>query len=112
MDEDTRLFLLLCDGLQPGDVQPPIGMFQAVLADRSGIQSVVQELSAVLKDANHDDLAYRFDVAWPALEKTLQEISTSPILKDRISPAIFIDNDHRPIGSGWRAYDECDGMHG
>lgn len=76
IDDKTRLCTYLLGGLQPEDVQPPLGVFHAMRADKESTRKLVNSINRALNDpaipeSRVDTL---FDATWPILEKQLNEM--------------------------------------
>ena len=78
IDEKTRLCTYLLGGLQPQDVEAPLGMFQATNSDRDDTLRLVKTINKAV--SGEDPLPEKlleesFDLHWPKLEK---KIATMP----------------------------------
>jgi hypothetical protein len=85
IDDETHLCTYLLRGLQPQDVKPPLGMFQATKAEKEDTRRLVHTINRAVNqdpvaDARVDQI---FDAMWPRLEADLRGIPEPP-------------RDHRP----------------
>jgi hypothetical protein len=69
----TRLYTYLLGDLDPGDVKPPLGMFQALRAQPEPTRRLVHSLNRALNDPALPEptLDKLFDLAWPSLKDKL-----------------------------------------
>jgi hypothetical protein len=76
IDEKTRLCTYLLGGLQPQEVPPPLGWFQATKADKGDTRRLLQTVNtAVSEDPIPDENLDRvFKALWPDLEETLNKL--------------------------------------
>lgn len=80
IDDKTRLCTYLIGGLEPQDVKPPLGQFQATRAEKEETRKLVQSVNkAVSEDpipaADLDDV---FNAMWVHVEKALEELPPVP----------------------------------
>jgi hypothetical protein len=76
LDAKTRVCTYLLGGLEPQNVKPPLGMFQATRANKEDSRKLIHTInkaldSAQVPDANLDAL---FDGMWPRLEEKLSAL--------------------------------------
>jgi hypothetical protein len=76
--DDARIVPYLIDDIRPEDLKPPLGLFQAQVADRSGTYELVQSINSLLKTSLPTDRLDRlFDSTWYRLEESIQDIPAS-----------------------------------
>jgi hypothetical protein len=76
LDRETRVFTYLLGGLAPGEVRPPLGQFQATVADKERTASMFQDINKALgSEVPENILSELFErVIWPDLEKALSSM--------------------------------------
>lgn len=77
----NRLCTYLIAGLEPQDVTPPLGMFQATRATKSDTLKLVRTINKAVGDrpVPEQDLDELFAAMWPTLEQRLQTLPPSDI---------------------------------
>lgn len=76
--KESRVVPLLL-GLAARDVEPPLGQFQAKIADHDGIYGLMKSMNSVSDSPLLEDRLIRsFDGQWPELERRISEIPTAP----------------------------------
>jgi hypothetical protein len=80
IDDTSRLCTYLLDGLEPKDVRPPLGMFQATKATKEDTRRLVQTINVSVSEEplREEDLDAVFEAMWPSLKSTL---SSLPLLE-------------------------------
>jgi hypothetical protein len=80
IDDTSRLCTYLLDGLEPKDVRPPLGMFQATKATKEDTRRLVQTINVSVSEEplHEEDLDAVFEAMWPSLKATL---SSLPLLE-------------------------------
>lgn len=75
----TRLCTYLIGGLQPQDVLPPLGMFQATRAVKEDTLKLVRTINRAVSDnpVPESDLDDVFGAMWPRLQETLAALPPS-----------------------------------
>jgi hypothetical protein len=73
IDDETRLCTYLLGGLNPEDVETPLGMFQATKADAEDTFRLISAINAAIGDdpVPEPRLRETFDAMWPKLEQKL-----------------------------------------
>jgi len=73
IDDKARLCTYLLGGLQPQDVKPPLGMFQAAKAEKEDTRKLVHAINSAVSDdpVPKENLDALFDAMWPKLNDTL-----------------------------------------
>ena len=85
IDDSSRLCTFLLDGLEPEDVKPPLGMFQATKATKEDSRKLVQTINASVSDEplSEEDLDEIFEAMWPSLGETIKSLplveATKPV---------------------------------
>jgi len=84
---EARVAPYLLD-LNHADIEPPLGQFQSVMADREGTQKLVMDLAKTVRRQEEvvlpdEKLEEQFDTWWPTLE---QEIADIPAVQDQPKP--------------------------
>jgi hypothetical protein len=76
IDERTRLCTYLIGGLQPSDVRPPLGMFQATRATKEDTLSLLRTINSVVGDdpLSDQNLVAIFEAMWPKLDARLSSL--------------------------------------
>lgn len=84
MDKGTRVCTYLLAGLQPTDVPPPLGDFQATKAEKEDTRQMLQDvnkgLGSPLAEKTLNDM---FDLVWPNLAT---QLSSLPAPKTAVPP--------------------------
>lgn len=75
---DGRVCTLLL-GIEPAEVKPPLGQFQHTRAERDDVWQLVETINNAVaavgeKPRPADDLRESFDLLWPKLETTINEL--------------------------------------
>ncbi|HEY1760667.1 MAG TPA: hypothetical protein VGG72_35155 [Bryobacteraceae bacterium] len=83
IDDKTRLYTYLLGDLDPGDVKPPLGMFQALRAQPEPTRKLVHSLNRALNDPAlpESPLDKLFDLAWPLLR---DKLNSMPVLESDV----------------------------
>ncbi|MCZ2815239.1 toll/interleukin-1 receptor domain-containing protein [Modestobacter sp. VKM Ac-2984] len=82
-DREGRVIPLLIDFAEPTDLKGPLSTFQAVQADRAGIESVLTAIDALsTSPLGEIRLAATLEVWWPRLEDELKGIANSHAVAD------------------------------
>ncbi len=76
IDDSSRLCTYLLDGLNPEDVKPPLGMFQATRATQEDTRKLIKTINLSVADEplRGEDLDAVFDAMWPSLETTIKSL--------------------------------------
>jgi hypothetical protein len=76
IDDSSRLCTYLLDGLEPEDVKPPLGMFQATRASKEDSRKLIQTINLSVSDdpLSDEDFDAVFDAMWPSLETTIKSL--------------------------------------
>jgi hypothetical protein len=76
IDDSSRLCTYLLAGLEPEDVKPPLGMFQATKATKHDSRSLVQTISVSVSEEplGDEELDQIFEAMWPLLEATIKSL--------------------------------------
>lgn len=76
IDDKTRLYTYLLGGLEPGDVKPPLGMFQATRPEKEPTRKLVHSINRALNALPIEEatLNQLFDLTWPKLDEKLAGI--------------------------------------
>lgn len=79
LDAKTRVCTYLLAGLQPQNIQPPLGMFQATRAEKDETRRLVHAINRALDGdpVSSINLDATFDGVWPRLEEKLSAIPKS-----------------------------------
>jgi hypothetical protein len=79
IDDRTRLCTYLIDGLEPHDIRPPLGMFQATRAVKEDTLKLVQTINRAVDDdpIPEESLDKLFQAMWPALEARLKTLPSA-----------------------------------
>lgn len=73
--EEARLVPYLMDDMNPGDLEPPLGQFQALRWDKQGTRQLINSLNEALQNPLSDERVERiFEDLWPRLERELQNV--------------------------------------
>lgn len=70
-------------GLDPGDVHPPLSVFNCCIADDRGMQKLLSRLTQVLAVPAVEQ--HSFDINWPTLGQAIEKIDA--LSEDRIAPS-------------------------
>ncbi len=83
IDDSNRLCTYLLDGLQPQDIKPPLGMFQATRATKEDSKKLIQTINLSVSDEplRQEDLDEIFEAMWPSLEATINSLPLLPSAK-------------------------------
>lgn len=84
LDAKTRVCTYLLGGLRPQDVKPPLGMFQASVADKDDTRRFVDAINRALdaEPVPKSNLDALFEAVWPLLEKQLAVLPSPDQLID------------------------------
>jgi hypothetical protein len=76
LDDKTRLCTYLLGGLQPEDIKPPLGMFQATRAEKEPTRKLVHTINRALNTIPIEESVLNeiFDAMWPKFQERLTEI--------------------------------------
>jgi hypothetical protein len=76
VDDETRLCTYLVGGLNPSDVQQPLGMFQATRSEKEDTRLLVHTINNAIGEnpVPTNRLDELFDLAWPRLEEQLKNL--------------------------------------
>jgi hypothetical protein len=75
LDPATRVYTYLLAGQKPEAVSPPLGQFQATIADRVQTGRMLQDINRTLGSPVLElDLSAVFDAMWPKLETALSSM--------------------------------------
>jgi hypothetical protein len=76
IDDSSRLCTYLLAGLEPEDVKPPLGMFQATKATKHDSRRLVQTISVSVSEEplGDEELDQIFEAMWPSLEATIKSL--------------------------------------
>jgi DNA recombination protein RmuC len=76
IDDRTRLCTYLLGGLQPKDIEAPLGLFQATKAEKEDTRKLLHTINSAVSDEPicKDDLNDVFDAMWPKLRDTLDRL--------------------------------------
>lgn len=76
IDDSNRLCTYLLDGLEPEDVKPPLGMFQATRATKEDSRKLIQTINASVSDdpLGEEDFDEIFEAMWPSLHTTIKSL--------------------------------------
>lgn len=87
----TRLCTYLIAGLEPQDVLPPLGIFQATRASRKDTLKLIRTINAAVSEdpVPDQDLDEIFEAMWPKLENRL---ATLPPVEDGVPAKRTIDD--------------------
>jgi hypothetical protein len=91
IDDRTRLCTYLIGGLQPHDIRPPLGMFQATRAVKDDTLKLVHTINRAVTDdpVPEESLDQLFLAMWPKLEDRL---TTLPSAEDSIAVKRTLDD--------------------
>ncbi len=75
-DAETRVCTYLLAGLDPGQLEYPLAMFQAKIADREQTLALVQDINKYLDEnpLTEAEMKEAFEKWWPDLDKTLNAL--------------------------------------
>lgn len=76
INDETRLCTYLCGGLEPHNIEPPLGMFQHTKAEKEDTGRLVLDINSAL---SHDpvpesNLREIFEAMWPKLDEKLKSM--------------------------------------
>jgi len=76
ISDETKLCTYLLGGLQPQDVELPLGMFQATKAEKEDTRKLVLAVNAAISEdpVRESDLSELFDAMWPKLDEKLKSM--------------------------------------
>jgi hypothetical protein len=76
VDDKTRLCTYLLAGLQPQDVEPPLGMFQATKGTREDTLKLLKTINVAIsaEPLTDERVNILFERLWPDLEKSLLKL--------------------------------------
>jgi hypothetical protein len=85
IDDGSRLWTYLLGGLQPKDVTPPLGSFQATVAEEEDTRKLLHTINTAVSEeaVREENLNELFDLMWPKLRNALHNLPPP----DRTAPA-------------------------